>query len=528
VKVTNDCDRAFVLGLDGVPWYLLERWVANDELEHFGRLVDEGAAGGLESTVPPTTPLAWPSIATGVGPDKHHVYGFQKLSGEHTQRLYASGDVDSPALWDILSPALVGNVPLTYPAPDIDGKLISGMFTPQLDEHSTHPPSFREAVLDRVPDYELGLDWNQYVGEETQFLTDLADLVEKRREVMELLMAQEDWRLFFFVYTAPDRLQHLVWNEEMLLEHYQHLDEILGDVMAYVAERDATLYVVSDHGFGPISKQVAINRVLENAGLLTRREETVTRDVLGRFGVSRDSVTNVLDSVGISKRMLQSSLPDWLLDSVATRLPGDHALYDVDYSRTKAFAFTVGTVYVNDTGRFEQGCVDPVDVPAVKREVAEALGAVRDPETGTKVLTVYDGDELYPADDSSPDLVVSAVDGYERHKSITDSVFSDTGGKAAGHRSEGVLFAWGPDIKPGSTPADAEVVDVVPTLLHGLDEPIPDDTDGKVLTEIFAPGSGPATRQIETRRYETEHSSQTDVEDSEDVQTRLRGLGYIE
>ena len=132
--------RAFVLGVDGVPWYLIERWAEAGELPHFAELFETGSVGPLASTTPATTPLAWPSIATGVTPDKHGIYGFQKLSPEYTHQMYLSDDIEQPELWDVLSPALVGNVPMTYPANEIDGAMVTGMMTPDLEGRFTHPP----------------------------------------------------------------------------------------------------------------------------------------------------------------------------------------------------------------------------------------------------------------------------------------------------------------------------------------------------------------------------------------------------
>jgi len=36
--------------------------------------------------------------------------------------------------------------------------------------------------------------------------------------------------------------------------------------MDYCERRNATLYVVSDHGFGPVSRTVYVNRALADAG----------------------------------------------------------------------------------------------------------------------------------------------------------------------------------------------------------------------------------------------------------------------
>jgi len=521
--------RAFVLGIDGVPWPLIRDWIADGELPNLRRLAAEGAAGPLESTVPATTPLAWPAIATGTGADKHGIYGFRKLTSSYTPQMYTSRDVRRPALWDILSPSLVGNVPMTYPAQPIDGKLFSGMVTPELDEQFSYPPDLRDELTDRVPDYEVGLDWSDYADREEALFDDITELVRKRREAMRLLMETEDWRLFFFVYTAPDRLQHLVWDESVLLEHYRQLDDIVGEVLDYVEGLGATLYVVSDHGFGPISQFVAVNQVLEAEGVLAREEESGTRSMLSLVGLSRGRVTELLSSVGVSGRSIVETVPEPIVRRVSKQLPGDDVLFDVDYAQTRMFGHDFGSLYVNDTERFVDGTVDPSERESVKAAAKAALSDVTDPETGESVLTVHDGDDLFPTDDQSPDLVAEADPAYETTSTLSTDTFTGTGTKAASHRSDGVVLAWGPNVEAGSTPDDATVYDVAPTLLHHLGEPVPANADGRVLSELFEPGSDPAERDPESTVYERHDAGEaTEEEDFDDVKERLSGLGYIE
>ena len=529
-------ERAFVLGLDGVPWDCLSAWMDDGHLENFARLREEGVAGPLESTMPPTTALAWPTIATGVNPDKHGVYAFQRLAGNYSQRMSTSDDVARPALWDRLSPSVVANVPMTYPASDIDGEMVTGMMTPELNEKFTSPPELRETIAERIPDYDIGLSWTEYADRPEQFERDLTALVEARRELMELLLERTDPRLFFFVFTGPDRLQHLLWDEATMLDHYRLLDDILGDLLDHVDERDGTLFVVSDHGFGPVSKNVAVNTVLEREGLLSRRRETGTRNVLSAAGLHKERVLSALETVGIDQQTLLKYLPRQFVDRVAEQVPGTHVLYDVDYSDTQAFVHGPGCVYVNDTDRFEQGTVPPAEREAMKARVRQVFEGVTDPETGECVLRVADGDELFPTDDGSPDLVVRAIDGYQKVTSLKDGVINETGVANAGHRSEGVFLAWGPDIGAGGDVTDATVTDVAPTLLHSIGEPIPADTDGVVLDDIFAAESATARRPVTAAGPDAESpdgadgeaTDTADEEDFDDVEERLRGLGYME
>lgn len=529
----NPTADAVVIGLDGVPWEFVERWSETGELPTFARLLEEGAAGGLESTTPASTPLAWPSIATGTWPDKHGLYWFRRLEDDYSHRVNTSRDVRQPTLWEILDPSVVGNVPMTYPATEIDGALVTGMMTATREEGFTHPPALADVIDERVPEYEIGLDWAAYDGDSEAFSADFHDVLEARIDLMELLMSRYDPRLFFFVYTEPDRLQHLVWDEPVLLDHYRRLDDALARAVEYADERSMNLFVVSDHGFGPVSTIISVNRIFEEAGYLERRENTGTRGFLQGVGITKQTVSSWLDAIGIDEGQVVDSLPQAFVDMASMQIPGERALYDVDYGRTTAFCHGDGCIYVNDTERFADGVVEPDEVDRVKRELRSVLSSVRDPETGTPVLEVHDGAELFSNDEQSPDLVVEGDDGYEVQTSLTDDVFREAETKAASHRSEGVILAWGPDIEPGSTPDGATVVDVAPTLLHLCGEPVPADADGRVLSEIVAADSPASDAPVRRRQY-SKATTETDAPDSEhddgdeDVERRLRGLGYVE
>jgi Uncharacterized conserved protein len=306
--VSEAADRAFILGLDGVPWPLIEPWIDEGELPAFARLVEEGASGPLRSTKPANTPVAWPSIATGTWPDRHGLYEFMKLDPDYSQRPYNREDLRQPPLWAMLSPAVVGNVPMTYPAGGVgdDGKMVAGMMTPTPEADGfTDPPELGEQIREQIPTYKVGLKWHQYGPERRdEFLADFQELFDGRRELLSSLMETDDWRLFFFTFTAPDRLQHLIWDEDVILEHYRELDAVLSKVMDYCERRNATLYVVSDHGFGPVSRTVYVNRALADAGLLTPKESSGVRAALAQTGMTKSRLLGALERVGIDDETL--------------------------------------------------------------------------------------------------------------------------------------------------------------------------------------------------------------------------------
>jgi predicted AlkP superfamily phosphohydrolase/phosphomutase len=521
----------FVLGLDGVPWRFVERWAGSGDLPNLARLVEEGATGPLRSTVPANTPVAWPSIATGAAPDGHGVYEFMRLDSTYGHRAYNSTDVRVPPLWELLSPASVANVPLTYPAPEIDGRVVAGMMTPGPDaEGFTHPPSLADDLADAVPDYEVGLDWKRYYDRPDAFVADLRDLVAARRAMVDHVVDPDD-ELAFAVFTAPDRLQHLVWDEALFREQYRLFDAVVGDAIERCEAEGRRLFVVSDHGFERLDRLVNVNRLLADEGLLVRREDDGVRRLLSTAGLSKDRVLSALSRVGVTDDWLVDHLPDRVVRSAANRVPGDHGLYDLDPERTAAFLHGLGSVYVNDTDRFDPGCVPPEEVASVERAVTSVLRGLRDPATGDRALDVYEGPERAGPDEAgsfAPDVVVEGREGYTVTPDLAETVFRDPGPKAGDHGPDGVFLAWGPDVAAGVAVEDASVVDVAPTVLHAAGRAVPAHVDGRVLTEVFAEGSDPATRAVERAASTGRATESTATDESEAVRERLRGLGYVD
>jgi hypothetical protein len=72
------------------------------------------------------------------------------------------------------------------------------------------------------------------------------------------------------------------------------------------------------------------------------------------------------------------------------------------------------------------------------------------------------------------------------------------------------------------------LLDIAPTILHLLGVPIPDDMDGRVLSEILDPAFTPAHAEpaAAPRSKVPVPSAYTEQEDAE-IQQRLADLGYL-
>lgn len=486
-----------------MPWELLSELIDAGDLPAFRRLAREGAAGPLRSTLPDAAAPAWPSLATGRRPDGHGTYAFRRLESDYTHRLNTAADVDGPALWDVVTPAVAANVPLTYPACDVDGRMVSGLLTPDDADDWTHPPDLAETVRERVPDYTVGLDWSEYVGREDALRSALADVVAGRRDLLShLLETTPDWRLCMAVFTAPDRLQRLVWDRDAIREQYRQLDDVLAYVLSVAQAHDAALFVVSCYGFAPVERTANVNAILRDSGHLTPRGGYDPAGLLDRVRARIGSTLDALSPV----------------DGTA----GERALPDVDFGRTTAFAHGRGNVYVNDAGRFAAGTVRPAERERVGRSVRQALESAVDPATGDRPLVVHDGDDRYPGDDRAPDFVVRA-DGYVPRASLREEQFSPVETLAADHHPEGALLARGPGIE--NTTVEAAVIDVAPTVLHLLGEPIPGTADGRVLAELMSAAA--TERQVRINDPDADAPERPDAS-FDHVEDRLRAIGSLE
>ena len=99
----SDHERVLVLGLDGVPWSLLDPWLHEGRLPHLARLIARGGRGDLRSTVPYVTAPAWTSCVTGVNPGKHGVLDFaMQRANDYGINVVNSTWVRARPLWTIL------------------------------------------------------------------------------------------------------------------------------------------------------------------------------------------------------------------------------------------------------------------------------------------------------------------------------------------------------------------------------------------------------------------------------------------
>ena len=424
----GDGPRVAFFGIDGVPYSLVAD--NEDTFENLHALAADGAAGEIDSIVPPESSACWPALTTGVNPGSTGVYGFQDREvGSYDTYVPMGRDVQATRLWtratDADRKATVMNVPVTFP-PDRDvQRMVSGFLSPGV-EKAAYPDELRE-TLERL-DYRI--DVNAKLGhdeDKADFIEDAHRTLDARFEAFKHYLEADDWDLFFGVFMTTDRVNHFLFRDyvddgeyrEEFLAFYETLDGYLGELRGMLDE-ETTMVVASDHGFVELDWEVKCNVWLEENGWLSFQDD-------------------------------------------------DHeSLSDID-DDTRAYSLIPGRFYINLEGREPRGPVAEGDYEAVRDELREELEAMEGPDGRAVADRVVTREDAFrgPHDEIAPDLVVIPNDGFDLKAGFRggDEVFA-TGPRNGMHSFDDACLFVDDD---RATIGDADLFDIAPTVLDLLD-----------------------------------------------------------
>ncbi len=466
---------------------------------------ESGTSGVLESTVPPASLPAWPSMVTGQNPGKHGIFDLGgPLGVADPWPVYDLGP------WHILEDQTLCfiNVPGTYPLVEkgIDGYVVSGMFTPTNDweefDEFVYPESFADELEDVVDDYYIDI----WVLKEEKMPERASEAARNRATVINHVLDEKDVDLLWAVFTAPDRLMHkfLAYHDEdhpiydsvpedspkrdVLREHFRQLDDHLGDIRERLDEDDY-LFVLSDHGFQPTYLNLDLKELLAGHGYLEKEEDT-TKSLAARLGFHTENLERIFRFFGGEKLLEIGSkqFRMWLKHIRNRLLPSPGPNVTVDRSESTVTIGSSGhTIQVNTVS--QGGPVPDAERKAVRDDIIADLEQFQDEHDleGTVMAT----DEVWhgPKVDEIPDVywffetVEDSGCSGENILSPFDEVYDGsvrTG--SAWHHPDGIYAAQGPGIEQGEV--DSTLYDVVPTLTYLLAGTVPAEADGTVMNCI--------------------------------------------
>src|ERR1700689_4398177 len=166
-----------------------------------------------------------------------------------------------------------------------------------------------------------------------------AELIKRERESMFLSALKHTRRgVVACVFDTTDRVQHMFYryldagDGRVIEELYRDMDRLVGETWKHV-DGNTALFVLSDHGFCSFRRGVNLNSWLHQNGYLTLQDG---REESGEY------------------------------------------FEGIDWSRTRAYTFGLGGLYLNLRGREAQGIVDAGDAGALKAELIAMLSGLKD------------------------------------------------------------------------------------------------------------------------------------------------------
>ncbi|WP_435179688.1 alkaline phosphatase family protein [Halorussus sp. AFM4] len=437
----DDKPRIAFFGIDGVPYSFLEDHF--DEFQHLAALADEGAAGPIDSIVPPESSACWPALTTGVNPGQTGVYGFQDREiGSYETYVPMGRDVQATRVWDRVQDAgrdaTVMNVPVTFPPQRNVQRMVSGFLSPGVDKAS-YPDELREYL--QSIDYKI--DANPKLGhdeDKSEFIENAHETLDARYEAFKHYLQQDDWDLFFGVFMTTDRVNHFLYKhyeedgeyKEEFIDFYRKVDRYLGEIRQNLPD-DVTMLVASDHGFTSLDYEFYANTWLEQEGWLSYEDD------------DHEELGDISDD-------------------------------------TEAYSLIPGRFYINLEGREPRGSVPESEYEEKRAQLKEALENLEGPE-GRKVCDrVVEKEEVFHGDheDIAPDLVAIPNYGFDLKAGFKghDDVFGQGPRNGMHSFDNASLFVDDPE----ATVRDVDLYDIAPTILDLMEmEYDPGEFDGKSL-----------------------------------------------
>ena len=295
-------------------------------------------------------------------------------------------------------------------------------------------------------------------------------MLEERFRLLDYALEHFEDGLLFFYFSSSDLQAHMFWWDSdephpvrtpeearkyqgVVEDVYVKMDEALGRCMEVLGD-EATIIVMSDHGFCNFQRGFGLNTWLRDEGYL------------------------VVTKTPNSKRegYMLNSQEKWL--------------------RTRAYGLGLNGLYVNLQGREKYGVVTATERDALLEEISQKLLAFRDPENGRQVIErVYRTDRCYsgPEAVNAPDLIIGYARDYRAswNTCLGDCekavVINNTSPWSADHciahnQVPGILLSNRKIVADG--PA---LIDLAPTVLEAFGIPRPAHMTGRSIFKVATP-----------------------------------------
>lgn len=470
--------KMIAIGLDGVDWRLLNKFVKTGDLPNLEKILEDGACCRMISSIPPLTVPSWINAFTGVNPGKHGIFHFTKLLPSGSIKINTLRDLRVDPVWRILSDygkkVAIIRFPLGFPT-SRDGIYVGGFLSPDIDERCVQPVELIEK-LKRV-DYPLASNFIDQIisrlkGEPEKALNYLLGIFKKRARFMKYVMETYSPDFIFNLFDTTDRLLHAYIDyEDIVVKFLKEVDSFIGEILKTLDE-NTYLMVLSDHGFEKIDKYFFPNDFFVANGYL--------------------KVSNLSKIFNKTKFYLLEHFPEYfirllprhLLKYLYKKISGSPA-YNLHFRRDEIAKFSLAHhIKINPM-------VSKEEYNHIRDQIISELNSLKD-DTGNKIVEAFKREEIYSGNQLkfASDIILLVKEGYTISSVISGKIIRNKfiGSKAGDHVSitamQNAFFAiYHKEYTLDLVATVGRIKDVAPTILYLMDVPIPKWMEGGVLVK---------------------------------------------
>jgi predicted AlkP superfamily phosphohydrolase/phosphomutase len=490
-----------IIGIDGGEFKVLRSMMRRGVMPNLSTIMKQASYGDLDTYVDPMG-QGWASLMTGKSPLKHRIY-YWNLHG------LRSSDIRGPKIWNVVNAAglKVGimNVSYTFPPDKVNGFFISGLGggrLPSKDVLYCHPEDLLDDLKSNVGEYIWGATKSMSDSPE-EILGELIEMERRRGDSGAYLMEKYDCDLSIVVFRGSDALQHSFWNyldednpnlpgsdeiRILLDEFYRTLDHAILKVSQVF--QNASVFIISDHGFGPTKAMVNINEYLHTMGYLSK-----SRGIKAQLGNRCfQKIKNVTEP--LYKKAL-ANIPFFRrLNELRARRMGK-VISAIDFENTISYAddLNYASLRINSTHKDFKSWDKETFLCRIEQLIDDLL-TLKCPLDGKQVFKrVFLKENSNLSDyERVPEILLEPNEQFH----ISPEINVDENGEifknmatvkmkkfTGSHRRMGIFISFGRGLLKKGEIKDLKITDIMPTALRILGLEIPQDIDGTLIKDIF-------------------------------------------
>lgn len=500
----NNTAPLVILGLDGGDPDLLLQWAQEGYLPTLSSVLQRGCwakTGGPELI---TEHGPWLQLFSGISRGRLGYYYLRQLKpGTYDLQLTTGRGLDAPPFWAGLCgtdrQVAIFDVPEVSPVAGLRGIQLANWSVHQgwvshdpADAPRTEPPTLLDEVR-RV----FGARFDVYENSDSDFEEDrricrrLLEQVTRSGRLYREFASRAHYDVIAIVFAASHTAGHQFWKYRQQVGPEHELTHAIREIYAAI---DREMGLLLD-GFADanviILSSVGMKDHYPMGGMLEAFCRRLGYQVSPPFSPSL---------MGLARRAVPESwrvaVSRHFSRETRERLLANQFRGGTDWSKTTAFAIPssyTGFLRVNLRGREPQGTIQPgAEYEEVLRRLETDLDQLTHPDSGEPVVQqVARTRELFGNDvhQALPDLFVI----WKPQACFQSRLLHPAGEivqprpewcRGSDHSQNGLLAAAGPGIRGRGRVADIPLMDVAPTLLALLSEPVPKTMPGRVQQEL--------------------------------------------